>query len=978
MVKIRRAGAARRSWLLIGVSAFAAILNAAPAAAQDVEEVVEEEEPIVVTGTRLVREDFEGISPVTTIGARQVELTATLTADTLLNELPQVVPGNTRTSNNAGGERFATVDLRGLGTNRTLVLVNGERVPVASTFGSVDINTIPPTLISRVEVVTGGATAVYGSDAIAGVVNFVLKDDYEGAEINVTAGAELETGNSAELEFNTLIGGDLANGRGNLTAYASYYSRDGVGQGEYDFSRVSAGPCLSNQVAVACDSIAEAMANGWIPVGGGAGSSTAPWATINNNGANPFRFLSTLLPGTFGAGNTDINCDGVPGGAVNGGALSFNDAGQLTPRNAAGFCLIPERAAGSSRYNFAPDNFLILPGERVALTTTGHYDILDDLRLNVFFSFSNSKTNVQLAPTPAGFLEVTLTPGTQALIQANAPDLWTALNSRPVPLAPFVINRRFSEVGVRSGSLENNMVYFLAELEGELTESWDWTLSGSYGQVLFNEYLSNGVRRTAVLQGLASCQDAGGASLGPALLPDCVPLDIYGPGTLTPAMINFVRINNFSATKVEENRITGFIRGDLFELPAGPAATVVGFEYRDIYASERHDDLQRTGDGIGFNPIQDQEGQIDVYELYAELGLPLLRDAPLAHDLSLELGYRRSNYSSAGGIDTYKYGGEWAPTEWMRFRAMFNVATRAPNVFELFQAGDVDSTSYTDLCNDGSGNNAACIAAPGPAAVNPAVYPGFVQEFEDTGALAFGNPNLRPETAETLTAGIVLAPDWSILRDFRLAIDYYKIEITDVIARLEGDFFINDCYVNLNSASCARIFRDPVTGQVDRIDISRSNQDSLAAEGYDIQLEWSVPLGPGQLTVNELYSILESFTFNDAEFAGTSAAIIGSALADYKSVLSVSYDVGDWTLYGRWTYVPEMDYIAFQGVTPAASYIDASVRWDVTDNFTLTANVDNVLDEPPPQILFAQQANTDPQVYRVLGRTLAVSARYRF
>ncbi|MGD9981879.1 MAG: TonB-dependent receptor, partial [Hyphomonadaceae bacterium] len=763
MVKVRRAGAARRPWLLASVSAFAAILTASPASAQDVEEAVEEEDPIVVTGTRLVREDFEAISPVTTVGARQIELTATLTADTLLNELPQVVPGNTRTSNNAGGERFATIDLRGLGTNRTLVLVNGERVPVASTFGSVDINTIPPSLISRVEVVTGGATAVYGSDAIAGVVNFVLKDDYEGAELNVTAGAELETGNSPELEFNTLIGGDLANDRGNLTAYASYYSRDGVGQGEYDFSRVSAGPCLSGGVAIPCDNVAEAIANGWTPVGGGGGSSTPPWSTINNNGANPFRFLSTLLPGTFGAGNTDTNCDGVPGGAVNGGTLSFNDAGQLTPRNNAGFCLIPERAAGSSRYNFAPDNFLILPGERVALTTTGHYEILDDLRLNVFFSFSNSKTNVQLAPTPAGFLEVTLTPGTQALIQANAPDLWTALQSRPNKLAPFVINRRFSEVGVRRGSLENNMIYFLAELEGDLGESWDWSLSGSYGQVLFNEYLSNGVRRTAVLQGLAACQDASGTSLGPSLLPNCVPLDIYGPGTLTPAMINFVRLDNFGVTKVEESRITGFIRGDLFELPAGPAATVLGFEYRDIYASERHDNLQRTGDVMGFNAIQDQEGQIDVYEMYAELGVPLLSEAPLAHDLSLEFGYRRSQYSSAGGVDTYKYGGEWAPTDWLRFRAMFNVATRAPNVFELFQAGDVDFTTYLDACNDGSGNNAACVAAPGAAAVNPAVYPGFVQEFEETGALAFGNPNLRPESAETLTAGLVVAPNWSVL-----------------------------------------------------------------------------------------------------------------------------------------------------------------------------------------------------------------------
>jgi len=980
MAQVRSGSAKRRASALLGVSALAAAMSGAAALAQD--DVVEEE-PIIVTGTRLVREDFEALSPVTTVGAKQIELTATLTVESLLNDLPQVVPGNTRTSNNAGGEDFATVDLRGLGVNRTLVLINGERVPASSTFGSVDLNTIPASLISRVEVVTGGATAVYGSDAIAGVVNFLLKDDYEGVEFNTTYGAELETGNVPEFEINGLVGGDLANGRGNLTAYAYYYSRDGVLQREYDYSRVAGAGCLTGSGSfVVCDSVAEAIANGlttspFLP----GGSSAPPWGWIANNPLNPFSGLSALLPATFGAGNTDTNCDGVPGGAVNSGNLSFNDAGQLTPRNTAGFCRIPERAAGSSRYNFAPDNFLVIPAERIALTTTGYYEFADNLRLNLLLSVINSRTNVQLAPSPVFGLVVTLTPGTQALIAANHADLWTALGSRGAPLAPFLIDRRFNEVGVRHGAYENNTLYFIAELEGELDENWDWSLSGSYGQVIFNKRLSNGVNRTALGQGLASCQDMSGAPLGAAALPGCVPLDIYGAGTLTPAMTEFIRLDLFTDLTVEESRVTGFLRGDLFQLPAGPAAAVLGFEYRDTFAAERHDNEQRLGNVLGINAIQDLEGQIDVYELYAELAAPLLSDAPLAHSLGLEFGYRRSNYSLAGEVDTYKVGGAWAPAEWLRFRAMFNEATRAPNVFELFQAGDEDFTDYLDPCNDGSGNNAACIAAPGAAALNPALYPGFDQGFDRlTTAFAFGNPNLRPETAETLTYGVVIAPDWSLLRDFRLTIDYYNIEITDVIERLGGNFFLNDCYVNLNAAACARIVRDPVTGILTSIDLTRSNQDSLTAEGHDIQLEWSFPLGPGQLTINELYSNLESRTLNDFEFAGTSAANVGTAFPDYKSALSVSYDVGDWTLFGRWTYVPEMVYDL--GVplppTPEASYVDASLRWNVTEQFMLTANVDNLLDELPPQLLFPFQANTDPQVYRVLGRTLTVSARWRF
>ncbi|MBK8542510.1 MAG: TonB-dependent receptor plug domain-containing protein [Caulobacteraceae bacterium] len=258
----------QRKSLLTGASvlaAAAAAMAVTPAMAQD----AEDEEAIVVTGTRLVRQDFEAISPITTVGAEQLELTATLTTGSLLNELPQIIPGNTRTSNNSGGEDFATVDLRGLGTTRTLVLLNGERVPSSSTTGTVDINTIPASLISRIEVVTGGASAVYGSDALAGVVNFVLKDDYEGAEVNMTYGAELETGNVPEFEINGLVGGNFANGRGNMTAYASYYNREGVFQSEYDYSRTSAALCYdSAQGYFVCDSSAEA-ANSSLASSGG-------------------------------------------------------------------------------------------------------------------------------------------------------------------------------------------------------------------------------------------------------------------------------------------------------------------------------------------------------------------------------------------------------------------------------------------------------------------------------------------------------------------------------------------------------------------------------------------------------------------------------------------------------------------------------------------------------------------------------------
>ncbi|WP_395646083.1 TonB-dependent receptor domain-containing protein [Terricaulis sp.] len=998
----------KRKSLLTGASvlaAAAAALSATPAIAQDNSD--EEEEAIVVTGTRLQRQDFEAISPVTTVGAEQLELTATLTTESLLNELPQIVPGNTRTSNNSGGEDFATVDLRGLGANRTLVLVNGQRVPASSTTGVVDLNTIPASLISRIEVVTGGASAVYGSDAISGVINFILKDDYEGAETTMTYGAEMETGNAAQFEWNALVGGNFADGRGNLTVYGAYFNRNKVLQSEYDWSRTSAAIAYDSGQYLVFDTSAEwAAANpAYVALAGGSG--TPAWGWITNNPANPFTGLSAALPGTFAGVNHDCN----PATAVtnvNGGNLSFNDAGQLTPRFTAGACNVPDRAAGSSRYNFAPDNYIILPAERANISINGHYDVTDDIRLNIMANFADSRTEVQLAPTPATGLRITLTPAMRTLIQTNAPDLWTALQTRPTggptvgPYQPFTMDRRTNEVGTRNGIFENEAFYFLASLQGSLGENWDWELAASYGQSNFLGRGLNSVNKTALQQGLAGCQALGagpdgilntqddtGTPLGVAALPGCVPLDIFGPGTLTPAMQSFLRVNTFSQTVVEESRVTGFVRGDLFELPAGPVASVFGFEYRDSFGSFHVDDQQRTGNIFGFNATQDQEGQIDVYELYTEVAVPLVSEQPFAHYLGLEGGYRRSNYSSIGDVDTYKIGAEWAPTEWLRFRAVYNEATRAPSVFELFQNGDQGFPSYIDPCNDANSNGvpdntnvtaAECLAAVGGS---PAWAAGFQQNNSQVQAFAFGQPDLAPEVATTSTYGFVFQPDWWPVGDFRATVDYYEIEISDIIASLGASFYLTQCYTANDPAACAHITRDPVTAQITGINTGRANQGTFETNGIDFQLEWSVPLGAGQLTVNELYTLVDSLTFNGTEFAGTSAGSIGSSTPDFKSVLSVTYNVGDWTLFSRWSYTPETTSGNGIGgvINPSASYVDASARWNVTDNFTVTGVIDNLFDETPPQTadgVLGGQGNTDPQMYRVLGRSFSVSARFRF
>ena len=1039
-----------RKSLLTGASvlaAAAAAISATPATAQD----AEEEDAIVVTGSRLVRQDFEAISPITTVGAEQLELTATLTTETLLNELPQIVPGNTLTSNNVGGEDFSTVDLRGLGINRTLVLVNGERVPGSSTLGTVDIATIPASLISRVEVVTGGASAVYGSDAVSGVINFVLKDDYEGAEINTTYRAEMESGNVPQFEINGLVGGNFANGRGNLTAYASYYNREGVYQSEYDYSRVAGAICYdtangldqSGHAYFVCDSVEEARQvyadGGHILAAAAGGSSTTPWGNITNDPNNRFTAggvggINANVTGGFTGGtfaSYDHDCRPSTANIAYSGAgalgnLSFGDNGNLSPFLNSAACRVPDRAAGSSQYNFAPDNYLVVPAERMTFTTNGHYDVTDDVRLSVLMNYTNSRQEIQLAPTPATGLTVTLTPNMRNLIRLGADgidgngddhdDLWTALQSRPSPYAPFTMSRRTNEMGARTQFAENNAFYFLTGLEGSLGENWDWAVNASYGQSHFITRTLHSANKSRLLTGLAGCQalapgadgllntadDTGVAlpsTLGTSSDP-CVPIDIFGPGTLTAGMMGYIDTTTLSQTIVEENRVTGYMRGDLFELPAGPIAAVFGFEYRDSQFEFHVDNEQRMGNIFGFNALQDQAGTVDVYELYTEVSVPLITEAPFAHYLGLEAGFRRSNYSTVGNVDTYKYGAEWAPVEWLRFRAMFNQATRAPNVFELFQSGDQGFVTTQDPCNDGNGNGlpdgggttlAECTASGVPASA----YPGFNQANAQLQGFAFGNSNLTSETAETWTYGLVFQPDWFPIGDLRATVDWYDIEITDVILGLGVAFYLNDCYNTNVAASCSRVHR-LANGQLDYVDTFRANQGLLATRGTDIQVEWSVPIGPGQLTINELYSMLDEFRVNQLDFVGTTSGGIGGAFPDYKSVLSVSYNVGDWTFFGRWFHTPEVSSASGWGdfnpgvpggfdfgqpgnLSPAADYFDLSARWAVTDNFTITGVIDNVFDEYPVQTPDGGQGNADVALYpRPLGRQFAISGRYRF
>lgn len=986
--------------LAITMPAFAQeTVKTTPAASP---EASNDEDVVVVTGSRLARKDFTAISPVTTVGAQEIELTATLSVEQLLNELPQVIPGNTVTSNNAGGEDFATIDLRGIGPARTLVIVDGERVPASSLTGVVDLNTIPAGLIDRIEVVTGGASAVYGSDAIAGVVNFILKDDYEGAEVRGTIeAAQGGEGQSENIDF--LMGGNFANGKGNITTYGSYFNREGVFQSAFDYSRVSAALMYdANGIPVVVDSADEfnaiRAAGGSLLLSGGSG--TPPWGQIANSAANPFAGLSTNPATAARFTGVDTDCNPATAGVnVNTGTLSFNPQNQLVPYRSGNACAVPSRTGAlgeSSRYNFAPDNYIFIPAERWGIQTFVNYDITDKIKLKASLGYTDAESTVQLAPTPVTGLSI---PVTSPAI-ANHPDLAAALASRTAnPNANFTMAWRSVQLGPRIGINTNHSLITRASFTGELPANWEWQLSLGYGKVNFDQQLKNNVNTVALLQGLTGCANIPAS----ARLTNCTNVDIFGPTSLTPAMANFIRTDVNTLATFEESSLSGYVRGDLFKLPAGGVAAVFGVEYRDQDGALVVDDAQRRGEIAGFNAVQSVNGSRDVYEAYTEVSVPILADQPFAHSLSVEAGYRISDYSTVGQTEAYKYGLEYAPVKWLTARAVYNKAVRAPSLLETFQNGDQGFPSFTDPCRASATSanpalRAFCITTGVPSSLAAT----FAANNSQVQAFAFGNPNLQSEEAETKTAGFVFQPDFLPVGDLRMSVDYYDIKLDKAIVARGAQTILNSCYANLGATpqsalDCTKIVRDTATGQINFVNTTLTNGAvPFQTKGVDVQIEYDFDLdeifkgAPGRISIDELATFTDTYDSFGTEIKGTTEAGIGSAIPDYKLVTTLQYEIGDFLFQARHSYVPSLkqDYVGgtFEGTgapdTPEFSNLDISGRWNVTDRLQLTAVVQNVADEFPPQTVtgFFDQANTDAALYApwVVGRTFALSGRLKF
>jgi iron complex outermembrane recepter protein len=953
---------------------------------------------IVVTGSRIARPNLEGTSPVQVVNAEEFRTTGTVNVEQLLNTLPQIVPGVTAFTNNGGGG-VATVNLRNLGSARTLVLVDGRRYIPFGTGGQVDLNTIPQAMIERVDVVTGGGSAVYGSDAIAGTVNFIMKRNFEGlsaaSQYRVTG-----KGDGDQWTADVAVGMNSADGKGNVAFYGGYSKRGTVLQGD-----------RPDSVAQIADVV------GTPPGTTFGGSPTGPVAVIDPSAA--------FAP--FGASTFAI----------------FDGQGNLRPY------VNPTRTEFNDAFNFAPFQYLQLPQERWLFGGSARYEITDWAEFYTGGTFVKNKVVAQLAASPAN-----LVPGTGPVtIQVNSPffsaatqTLFRTLDTTQATLVggiqnvvndgyvtlPNTFRRRTMEAGARDTITDRQAFNAFLGFRGDISDNWKYDTYYTYMETKLASRQTDTVRsrlragiETAFrnpttgaisatpIAGLTGggelvCRDAAARTAG------CVPLNVFAANGVSTAGADYLRIILQDQLEAARQVASGYISGTVpqFDLGAGALGLVIGAEWRSESARFTPDAAKNSGDILGFNATRGTQGRYSVKELFGEINMPLLADLPFAEKLEVSARGRYSDYtlSAIGGVSTYSGSLLYKPISDLTFRAEYQRAVRAPSVGELFGGQGQSFPSANDPCSDRipSGQTAAvralCVATGVPAA---AVFTRAVQPTNQVETLTGGNPLLKQEVGKTLTLGAVFTPEY--VPGLSLTVDFYRIKLEGAISVLGGSAanVLNLCYnvvQNATSSFCGAIARQP-SGNIQQVRVLNANIGEQIRRGIDFQADYALPLGFGpfedsstlrfQLTGSWLdrYDItpVAEIPTDKLLCMGTFGSNCGEPDPEWKFTLRTSYSSGPMALNLRWRWLDGTvdDRTVFRQVDAATlpfpkikaySYFDLSGSFSAGEHVTLTAGVDNLLNKGAPLLGSAASlnANTYPDTYDVLGRKFFFGANIKF
>ncbi len=945
--------------MLAGVAGLAfintAVAQEEPVAVSQPAPAAEEarQETITITGSRIGLSNLSSTSPITEVGAVDLTLSNTVNAEQFLNTLPQVVPGFDSTSNNPGiGE--ATVDLRGLGSVRTLVLVNGRRyVSSNQNPGVVDLNTIPAALVEKVDILTGGASAIYGSDALGGVVNFLIKDDFEGVQADLSV-EQSEDGDGNIYTSNVIVGGNFDDGRGNAVVSFEYTSREAVFQGD------------RNQSAF---TLADA------------GTGFSETGSVNIPSSFAFDFTPNY---TEALGISDADCGSVEG------TIFDTDLGYCTTDsfgfifNPTGQGVLPFINSGpnTNRYNFAPENYLQIPQERFSVFTAGTYELNNYAEVYAQGIFVTSQTEQLLAPTPA-FEDLTINLDNPFLAgDTQALALLTALSEGDsdgdgVDDAVVTVGRRFLELGGRLSDIRNDSFQFQGGIRGDIVNDWTYDVFASFGQASSTISQTGNVNVPAYQRAVAEGR-----------------ANIFIENGLTQDIVDEISVLGVITGTTETSILSASTSGSLgaFKSPlaTNPIGVAFGFEYRDESLSTRGAGL--GPDVAGFNQAPDIAGSYDVYEYFGEVNIPLVEDKPFVKELTFTGAYRSSDYSTVGEVESYAAGLGYSPIEGLRLRTQLQRAVRAPNIGELFQPQINGFPNVGDPCSSGLGTyndlsdadraaadiNCAAFGVPTAAIGTP------LQVNSQIEALLGGNPELNEEVSDTFTVGVVWEP--TFIPNFSLTVDYFDIEIEDVISTVPSQQIFDSCYLDGVSSFCDQITRR-ADGSVDIFNSSLLNAATLQTSGVDITAEYTYDAGKyGIFGVYSLATYVDENSLTplpgDApiDCVGFYGATCGEPQAEWTFNTRFDWGLGPWGARLRWSRITSVQDDLFRdGGTPtlfvegvdAYDQFDLTGFYDVNDNISLTLGIENLTDED--YVLIgddsAQQSNTFPATYDTLGRT---------
>jgi outer membrane receptor protein involved in Fe transport len=956
-------------------------------------------EQIVVTGSRISTNALDSAAPLQIITSEAIQATGAVNVQDLLLKSPEFgTPTISRTNSNfqTSSVGVATVDLRNLGTSRTLTLVDGRRF-VAGIPGdtAVDYNTIPTNFIERVDVLTGGASALYGSDAIAGVVNLIYKRDYEGVELDAQFGST-GRGDNETTDISVTMGTNLADGRGNIMGFIGYSDQGAVYSRDRSRSNI--------------DQISLGLLTG----------------DVKDVFKAQRPFYSSFAPtGRFYR--------------PNGTNYTYDANGNVVPWSTNGSATVS--AKGFNRSEFRT---IAVPTERWNAAAKGFFEFTDNHEAFFEITYAGTSAISELEPYPLNSTDVFDPDGYVPLqtaqyiprpgggfdrIVLNNPTVpaYTLANSVDqdgdglIDLAYF--SRRMKEIGNRGNKVDRNTFNGVVGLQGKLfDEKWNYNAFYTYGQTSEAQTSSGQVNvlnfRNA-LQAIPDVNDIDGdGNRSEAICADaiaraqgCVPANIYGAGSLSPAAVAYISAPGSYNTFIELNVLGLTMTGELFDLPAGAVSTAFGGEYRSERSRAEFDVLQQQGLNAG-NAILPTYGKYFVGEAFAEVNIPILKDVFMAERLDLRGAYRYSDYSTVGGENTWNAGFEWQPISQLRFRGTAAQAVRAPNINELFAPAAQDfPPGLSDPCvgttlTSNRPQDAACRAAPGVLA-NIQANGSFTlnqQDLQGISGYDTGNPDLGAEKGNTWTIGLVYTPEnVRILENFAFSVDYWDIEIKDAIVPLPEQFTLDGCYTN-DPSLCQYITRRPnvvggnSSGSLEFVNQPTFNSGGVRTSGVDFVMTYAQDLenwgyGGG-------FSGRLSYTYT---IDGESTPVPGADVDPYvgeigapenKAYLALIYNIADFSLNWNLSYIGEsclddqflrstFDTGPNSACVDAEYYSDVQLQYSPGEHYELFVGASNLFDNNPPPILTGVAGTdtgteTNAGTYDPIGRTYYGGVRVKF